>query len=343
MRSPSKNPPKWRASLDGDDIDVIVAWAEKWNLERIAQILAELGQSDASAAPLAEWRIVALLQVARRHVESPNHPLDLVARDVAQATIQPRIRTIPIDKLAGELERRLSSKRLVLALLSRSRFRAAIIDILDGHGVRRVAKIVAALMKPDGQRGRVGYSDTVLLQEIAHAKRAEPMRNFREIVIGLTKNAPQVQNRNIGSDSFLRELRRGFSDTRHIWRLRSNKTLPLSEVARDRALRRILSIGARRVASRILGLMPSAIDVYDSMLKERRVDECGNDGLRQTRTKQIKWAGRERIENWFCNAIERLTGPKQEGAREVRSFFDVIEPDLQQFFEEKSQKGRREG
>ena len=83
--------------------------------------------------------------------------------------------------------------------------------------------------------------------------------------------------------------------------------------------------------------MPTATDAYDALIAEIRVTE-NNSAHREAKIARIKSAGRERVEQSFNKAVQRLkfpvlvVDPKDE-KKIPRSLCELIERDL---YEDKS-------
>jgi hypothetical protein len=136
-------------------------------------------------------------------------------------------------------------------------------------------------------------------------------------------------------ESLVSKLERDYSRRRHTWTTLARSAPPprLEEISQD--ARRPQSSGEFRVLARVVELLPSAIDFYDRLLADAKK-------LGQEKTKLVKRLGRERAEALLIEAIKReATCPSlsnAQGPRKIpRNFFDLIEPELQQFCENREQ------
>jgi hypothetical protein len=332
-KSPSSLPRHWRHMLVEHDIAAVVAWVHQFRLERTARTIAEITVDGRARSTLHEWQIHALLKVAWLRLQAPGRPVGAIAQEVAQATQQPRIRKIPIEKLQADLERLFRERDRVWRLLSRPTSRPSINEILEKLGLERVARICAALTQAHGERGQLEETESLSLLKIAHVKRSQPDRNLSDIVIGLALRPPKVGNRRIEDESFRSQLLRDSRRTRHIWTLLSNATSEptLQAIARDSGRRR--PIGERRALARIAQLLPTAVDFYDLLIAEIRVTEI-KVADRDAKIASIKSAGRERVEKWLNDAVERRRNSPTfaAGVKDTiipRRLFDLIKLDLQ--------------
>jgi hypothetical protein len=334
-RRPSA-PEVWRGKLDEVDKAAVVAWVHKWGMEGTARIIAELAGDNGRSRPLQEWQILSLLKLAHLSLQAPDRALGAIAQEVAKAAMQPRIRKIPVEKLESELESHFREKQRIWRLFARPGLLPSVTEIADRLGLERVARIVAVLTETSGKRGRLEEMETLLLVSIAHVMRRQPDRTLHDVAVEVAKNAPQVRNRNIDSNSLLSQLQRDYRRTRHTWTLLTDRTPPPQVEAIARASRRRRSFGERRALARIVQLMPTALDFYDMLIAEIRATEKNNARQLRTKIAEIKLARRERVEKWSIEAMERQRTSSwvkrpDGGMKLARGFYDMIEWDLRQF------------
>ena len=103
-----------------------------------------------------------------------------------------------------------------------------------------------------------------------------------------------------------------------------------------RASRRVRTALQRRTAARLVQLMPTAIDLYDIVRSEARSGARRNAFRCEIGERQIKRAGRARIERWFGEAMDRQATSSfvmdaNGNSKIPRRRLDLIEWDLHQF------------
>jgi hypothetical protein len=290
--------PKWRDSLDEIDKAAVMGWARQAGLERTARLIAKLAE-DGEKRRLPQWQIVCLLQLFHLNFLTPDRPICALAQEVARATVQPRIRRIPVAKLEAQLERLFREKRSVWRFFTHSKLLPAVNEIVGKLGVERVARIVIALTKRDGKRGPTPELQTRTLTKIAQIRRQQPGRTGHNVVLELQTRSPHARS---PDPSFVTRVLRDYRRTRHIWTSLSASKRPSSRFDRHGKTR---SIAERCATQRIVELLPTAIDLYDMLISDLRVNSENNARKLNARMALIRLARRERIEKWLTEAAER--------------------------------------
>ena len=95
---------EWRRKLDKVAEAAVVAWADEFGLESTARIIAGIAEENPRSRSLQEWKILSLLRLVQESLRAPDRALGEIAREVAEAAVQPRAREIPVEKFASELE-----------------------------------------------------------------------------------------------------------------------------------------------------------------------------------------------------------------------------------------------
>lgn len=196
--------------------------------------------------------------------------------------------------------------------------------------LERVARIVAFLADARGEHGQPEKPDTLLLLKIAHLKREQPHRTLHSIAVEVARDADQLRRPRISRESLVTKLERDYKRRRHTWTLLAGSTPPPDSEEISRGVRRPKFGDEFRVLNRIIEVLPTAIDLYDALLADAK--KLGPDAA-----KMVHSVGRERAEPFLIEAIKRQTTfiGGQDTRKIPRSLFDLVEPELRRFQEDR--------
>jgi hypothetical protein len=207
---------------------------------------------------------------------------------------------------------------------------------LAQSGLERVARIAAALTESAGERGQPDKLHTLALLRMAHLQRALPKSKLHGIAVEVAREFHAARKPNISLESLISELERGFRRDRVTW-LKFASTAPMPDVpALIADASGSKSADEFRARARIVEALPTALDLYDTLV--RHAKRRGDEDLRLVRR-----LGRERAETLLDQALAReKAGEGTLGhylarghTRMPRDFFDLLEPDLARFKEDK--------
>jgi hypothetical protein len=211
---------------------------------------------------------------------------------------------------------------------------AELLKWVEQSGLERVARIIASLTNVSGERGQPEKPDSVLLLKIAHLKQQQPDRKLHAIAVEVASEALPFRRPRISRESLVSKLERDFRRQRHTWTTRARSAPSPSREDISQAASRSQSTNEVRVLTRIIGLLPSALDLYDGLLADAK--KMGPD-----EAKLVKLVGRERAEPLLVDAIKKQAASSfvtdSHGVRKIpRNFFDLIESDLKRFRRERT-------
>ena len=200
---------------------------------------------------------------------------------------------------------------------------------VDGIGIERVAQIVASLTDSNGERGKPGKPDSLLVLKVAHLISSKVCRKLHSAALEVAQEAYPFRKPRISLENLVSKLEREFREHRHIW-LTYAKSRPIPSIQEiENDSKRPYSVSECRALTRIIQSLPGAIDLYDRLYSEAK-----GRGVKEA--KLVKALGRDRIEPLLVSAIQRQQGPSppymithSNGRRVVpRTLYDLIEPDL---------------
>jgi hypothetical protein len=207
---------------------------------------------------------------------------------------------------------------------------------IEKSSLEQVARIAAWLTDADGQRGQPKKLESLLLLKIAHLMHQESRPTLHAAALEVGREAHE-HRKHVDIGSFITRLERDFRQQRHTWKTLARRTpMPSPEEVSDFAKRRT-STGERRAVARIAGLLPTQIDLYDSVVAEAGRPPIGNVETQ----KLLRSAGRDRVESWLIEVVENQRISNVRGRERPntmgRVLLDLIEPKLQLFREESRQ------
>jgi hypothetical protein len=171
-------------------------------------------------------------------------------------------------------------------------------------GLELVARIAAALTDAIGERGQPDMPDTLLLLKMAYLKRQQPNRKLHSIAVEIAREAPlhlyppYRKKRPPAMKSLVSKLERDFRKHRHKWMMFAETAPEPSRENINQDANRLKSTDEFRARARLVGLLPSKIDLYDALLADAK--KLGSD-----KAKLVKALTRERAEPLLVDAIKR--------------------------------------
>jgi len=208
----------------------------------------------------------------------------------------------------------------------------ALLTWVNATGLENVARIIATLTKPDGERGPPEKPETLLLLKIAHLKHQQPARRLHSIAREVADYV-DPHRKHISKESLVSKLERDFRKQRWTWmNLASTTAVPNDEIIKSSAARP-LSSNERRVLARLITVLPTALDLYDRLKRDAK--ELGT-----TQEAIVRFVGREHAEPMLIDAIQRqqsgLPGASfvtnSSGVRIIpRNLYDLVEAELHRF------------
>jgi hypothetical protein len=207
---------------------------------------------------------------------------------------------------------------------------AELLKWVDQTGLERVARSIGLLTDASGERGQPEKPDSLLLLKIACLKRQRPDRKLHAIAEEVAREAHPHRKPHISPESLVSKLERDFRRQRHTWLKRAETISPPSLEGIFQDAGRPQSSNERRVLAKIIGLLPTAIDLYDVLRAEAK--KLGPDEERL-----VRFVGRERAEPLLAEALKKQqTGSSfvtdSHGVRKIpRNFYDLVEAELQRF------------
>ena len=202
-----------------------------------------------------------------------------------------------------------------------------LLNWINQSGLERVARIVAVLTDAGGERGQPEKPESLLLLKIAHLTRQQPARKLHGIVDELARETHPNRKPRISLDSFISKLERDFRKQRHTWMKLVDRIPPPSSERISHDASRLQSITECRVLARLIGLLPTAIDLYDQLRAEAK-------RLGENEYKLVQRVGRERAEQLLIEAIKKQQKSSfvinSRGARIIpRNFYELIEAEME--------------
>jgi hypothetical protein len=203
---------------------------------------------------------------------------------------------------------------------------------IEMSSLEQVARIAAALTDPDGERAP-DKLDTLLLLKMAHMARQQSDRSIHDIAEQLAaENQPHRNHTTV--ESLTSRLEREYKMDRHTWPLLAESTREPAQQDIDADLTAEKTNEEFRARVRIVGMLPSKIDLVDWV----RAEAVGAGKL-DLIEKLGRKHGRERLKQLILDVIERgtltfpLKDPRFSGGRMPRTLFDHIESDLKAILE----------
>jgi hypothetical protein len=200
--------------------------------------------------------------------------------------------------------------------------------------LERVARIVATLANSGGKHGQPEKLEFGLLVRIADLLRQQPQRSLHSIAVEVAREAYATRRRHLSLESLTSKLERDFRARRHVWlgisRERSGRS-DQEEVSQAR------SKDEHRVLARLIGLMPDAIDIYDTIVMEAKQ-------VSPEEVKRVKALGRTRVELLVENRFEELNAARGDLSllrKRPRSFLSIVQDELSRLEQGREREGPR--
>src|SRR5258708_23133902 len=96
-------------------------------------------------------------------------------------------------------------------------------------GIERVARIVASLANSNGERGKPGKPDSLLILKVAHLVSLRPNRTLHSAAVEVAKQAHPFREPRISLENLVSKLEREFREHRHTW-LQYAKSRPMPSI-----------------------------------------------------------------------------------------------------------------
>jgi hypothetical protein len=245
--------------------------------------------------------------------------------------------TIPTEKSEAKSPVRKTSWRSSLGRGDE----AELLKWIEASGVERVARIVTILADSGGRPGQPAKPEIGLLVKIADLMRQVPQPSLHSVARQVALKALPARKPTVALESLASKLERDFRERRHVWFNLARRNLPIDIQGAKERLNSTQVSNEYRVLSRLIELLPGAIDLFDLLVEQATDPE---------KRKVLTLLGRSRVEPLVESAMHRLLGPESDIPRSrsrslAERLAELIEPDLMRLKEarKRERKSRPRG
>jgi hypothetical protein len=107
--------------------------------------------------------------------------------------------------------------------------RMELLKWVDEIGIERIARIVASLADSNGERGKPGKPDSLLVLKVAHLVSSKPDRTLHSVALEVAREAYPFRKPRISLENLVSKLEREFREHRHTW-LKYAKSRPIPSI-----------------------------------------------------------------------------------------------------------------